>query len=263
MSEVQGRPPSTMSMERRFGISISIALILGGGWWALTDLTENSHTSNEQFPVHGTSLVIDSGSTDVEIHSGDVSQITVTRRIKRNIFGSEPKDRYQDGTLELGDAGCGFLSFNCRTDYVVVVPKALKVTAESRSGDLQVSDLPGGADLKSSSGDIEVHQIGGELRLESSSGDLVGHDLTAGTVTTRSSSGDIELDFGSVPSAVQLKSSSGDVTIQLPSGAAAYKVEAHTSSGDDSTMVKTDPASDRSIKADTSSGDITVEYRAN
>jgi hypothetical protein len=252
-----------MSMERRFGISISIALILGGGWWALTDLTENSHTSNEQFPVHGTSLVIDSGSTDVEIHSGDVSQITVTRRIKRNIFGSEPKDKYQDGTLELGDAGCGFLSFNCRTDYVVVVPKALKVTAESRSGDLQVSDLPGGADLKSSSGDIEVHQIGGELRLESSSGDLVGHDLTAGTVTTRSSSGDIELDFGSVPSAVQLKSSSGDVTIQLPSGAAAYKVEAHTSSGDDSTMVKTDPASDRSIKADTSSGDITVEYRAN
>jgi hypothetical protein len=263
MSEVQGRPPSTMSMERRFGIAISIALILGGGWWALTDLTENSHTSNEQFPVHGTSLVIDSGSTDVEIHSGDVSQITVTRKIKRNIFGSEPKDKYQDGTLELGDAGCGFLSFNCRTDYVVVVPKALKVTAESRSGDLQVSDLPGGADLKSSSGDIEVHQIGGELRLESSSGDLVGHELTAGTVTTRSSSGDIELDFGSVPSAVQLKSSSGDVTIQLPSGDEAYKVEAHTSSGDDSTTVKTDPASDRSVKADTSSGDITVEYRAN
>lgn len=261
MSEVQGRPPSTMSMERRFGIAISIALILGGGWWALTDLTENSHTSNEQFPVHGTSLVIDSGSTDVEIHSGDVSQITVTRKIKRNIFGSVPKDKYQDGTLELGDAGCGFLSFNCRTDYVVVVPKALKVTAESRSGDLQVSDLSRGAELKSSSGDIEVHQIGGELRLESSSGDLAGHDLTAGTVTTRSSSGDIELDFGSAPSAVQLKSSSGDVTIQLPSGDAAYKVETHTSSGDDSTMVKTDPASDRSIKADTSSGDITVEYR--
>jgi len=263
MSEVQGRPPSTMSMERRFGIAISIALILGGGWWALTDLTENSHTSNEQFPVRGTSLVIDSGSTDVEIHSGDVSQITVTRQIKRNIFGSEPKDKYEDGRLELGDAGCGFLSFNCRTDYVVVVPKALKVTAESRSGDLQVSDLPRGAELKSSSGDIEVHRIGGELRLESSSGDLEGHDLTAGTVTTRSSSGDIELDFGRVPSAVQLKSSSGDVTIRLPSGDAAYKVETHTSSGDDSTTVKTDPASDRSIKADTSSGDITVEYRDN
>jgi hypothetical protein len=251
-----------MSMERRFGIAISIALILGGGWWALTDLIENSHTSNEQFQVHGTSLVIDSRSTDVEIHSDDVSQITVTREITRNIFGSEPKDKYQDGRLELGDAGCGFLWFNCRSDYVVVVvPRALKVTAESRSGDLQVSDLPGGAELKSSSGDIEVHRIGGELRLESSSGDLEGHDLTAGTVTTRSGSGDIELDFDSAPSAVQLKSSSGDVTVRLPSGDAAYKVATHTRSGDDSAMVKTDPASDRSVKADTSSGDITVEYR--
>jgi Putative adhesin len=263
MSEVQGRPPSTLSMERRFGIAISIALILGGGWWALTDLTEDSHTSNEQFPVHGNSLVIDSGSTDVEIHSGDVSQITVTRKINRNIFGSEPKDKYQDGTLELGDAGCGFLSFSCQTDYVIVVPKALKVTAQSRSGDLQASDLPGGAELKSSSGDIEVHRIDGELRLESSSGDLEGHDLTAGTVTTKSSSGSVEVDFGSAPSAVQVKSSSGDVTIRLPSDDAAYRVETHTSSGDDSTTVKTDPASDRSIKADTSSGDITVEHTDN
>jgi hypothetical protein len=250
-----------MSMERRFGIAISIALILGGGWWALTGLIENSHTSNEQFPVHGTSLVIDSRSTDVEIHSDDVSQITVTREITRNIFGSGPKDKYQDGRLELGDAGCSFLWFNCRSDYVVVVPRALKVTAESRSGDLQVSDLPGGAELKSSSGDIEVDRIGGELRLESSSGDLEGHDLTAGTVTTRSGSGDIELDFDSAPSAVQLKSSSGDVTVRLPSDDAAYKVATHTRSGDDSTMVKTDPASDRSVQADTSSGDITVEYR--
>jgi hypothetical protein len=252
-----------MSMERRFGIAISIALILGGGWWALTDLTENSHTSDEQFPVHGTSLVIDSGSTDVEIHSGDVSQTTVTRKIKRNIFGSEPKDKYQDGTLELGDGGCGFLSFNCQTDYVIVVPNTVKVTAESGSGDLQVSDLPKGAKLRSSSGDIEVHRIGGELWLESSSGDLEGHDLTAGKVTTKSSSGSVELDFGSAPSAVQVKSSSGDVTIQLPSGDDAYKVETGTSSGEKSTTVKTDSASDRSIKADTSSGDVTVEYRDN
>jgi DUF4097 and DUF4098 domain-containing protein YvlB len=263
MSEVEGRPPSTMSMERRFGIAISIALILGGGWWALTDLTEESRTSNEQFPVHGTSLVIDSGSTDVEIHSGDVSQITVTRKIKRTVFGSEPTDKYRDGRLELGDHGCGFLLFNCQTDYVIVVPKSLKVTAESRSGDLQVSDLPGGAELKSSSGDVEVHRIGGELRLESSSGDLDGHDLTAGKVTTKSSSGTVELDFGNVPSAVQVKSSSGDVTIRLPSGDAGYKVETHTSSGHESTTVKTDPASDRSIKADTSSGDVTVEYADN
>jgi hypothetical protein len=89
---VRGPRPSAQHIERGTPLRHrSITLILGGGWWALTDLTEDSHTSSAQFPVHGTSVVIDSGSIDVEIHSGDVSQITVTRKIKRTVFGSEPR----------------------------------------------------------------------------------------------------------------------------------------------------------------------------
>jgi hypothetical protein len=261
MSEVQGRPASTMSTERRYGIAISVALILGGLYWALTGLTEGTKNSQDTYPVQGTTLSIKTSSTDLEVRSGDVSEITVDRRFERNVFGSDPKDKYKDGKLEIRDTGCGFLSFGCDTDYVVTVPKDLKVSIDSSSGDLNVSGLAGGADLKSNSGDIEAHGIGGVLTLESSSGDLKADDLTASSVKSDSSSGDVDLIFDDAPSSVDAKTSSGDVTVLLPSGDEAYKVDTDTSSGDESARVKTDPSSLRTIKAETSSGDVTVEYQ--
>jgi DUF4097 and DUF4098 domain-containing protein YvlB len=260
MSEVQSRPGGTMSMERRYGIAISVALILGGAYWAMTGLTEDSKTSKDTYPVQGTVLTIDSGSADLELRSGDVREITVDRKFSRNMFGSDPAEKYEDGKLEIRDTGCGFLSFGCDTDYVVTIPKDLNVTVGSSSGDLQVSDLPGGATLKTTSGNIEAHKIGGALTMNSSSGDLEGSDLDASSVTTESSSGSLELTFLSAPSSVQAETSSGDVTVVLPTGTETYKVDTDTSSGDESTEVKMDPASTRTITAKTSSGDVTVEY---
>jgi len=260
MSEVQGRPASTMSTERRYGIAISVALILGGVYWALTGLTEGTKTSQDTYPVVGTALSIKTSSTELEVRSGDVEKITVDRRFERNVFGSDPQDKYKDGKLEIRDTGCGFLSLGCDTEYVVTVPKDVKVSIDSSSGDLKVFGLTGGADLKASSGDIEAHGIGGELRLESSSGDLEADELTASSVTSRSSSGSLDLTFTQAPTSVDAQTSSGDVTVLVPTGEETYRVDTDTSSGDESANVKFDPSSTRTIKAETSSGDVTVEY---
>jgi DUF4097 and DUF4098 domain-containing protein YvlB len=260
MSEVQGRPASTMSTERRYGIAISIALILGGAYWALTGLTEDTKTSQDHYPAQGAALTIETKSADVEIRSGDGDQITVDRTIERNVFGSDPSEKYEDGKLRIRDTGCGFLSFGCKTDYVITVPKDVKVTVDSSSGDLRVNGLPAGADLETSSGSIEVHDVGGSLSLKSSSGDLEAQDVTATTVSTRSSSGDIDLDFAVAPQSVQAQASSGDVTIHVPAGDEAYKVDTDTSSGDESANIKSDPSATRTIEAKSSSGDVTVEY---
>ncbi len=261
MSEVEGRPAGTMSTERRYGIAISVALILGGVYWALTSLTEETKTSRQDYPVVGTSLTIESRSADLRVRSGDVSQITVDRRVERNALGSDPKEKYENGKLEIRDSGCGFLSFGCDTEYIVTVPKDLNVTVESSSGDLKVAGLGGSSTtLKTSSGGIEAQQLSGELTLESSSGDLEAADLTAGSVTGKSSSGSVRLLFRTAPTQVQVESSSGDVAVLLPTGTESYKVETDSSSGDENTTVKTDPAATRSIKVETSSGDASVEY---
>jgi hypothetical protein len=260
MSEVQGRPASTMSTERRYGIAISVALILGGVYWALTGLTEDTKTSQGSYPVQGDTLTVESSSSYVEVRAGDGDEVKVERRFERNVFGSDPSEKYDDGKLELRDAGCGFLSFGCETNYVLTVPKDMKVTLKSSSGDVKVTGLAAGADLTSSSGSIEVHSVGGSLRMESSSGDLEAQGLSATTVSTESSSGSVDLDFVTAPESVEAEASSGDVTIRIPSGTESYKVDTETSSGEESANVKSDPAAPRTIKAKTSSGDVTIEY---
>jgi hypothetical protein len=260
MSDVQRRPAGTMSTERRYGIAISVALILGGLYWALTGVTEGTKTGQDSFQVQGDTLRIENSSAELEVRAGDGPDIKVERQFERNVFGSAPKEKYEGGRLELRDSGCGFLSFGCKTSYILTVPKDVKVAVKSSSGDVTVSGLPSGVDLKSSSGSIEVHDVGGSLRLEASSGDIDAQGLTATTVSTQSSSGSVDLDFSEAPQSVEAKASSGDVSIRIPSGDEAYQVDTHTSSGDESANVKIDPNATRTIQAKTSSGDVTIEY---
>lgn len=262
MSDVQSRPTRSMSTERRYGIAISVALILGGLYWALTGLTDGAKSSQDSYPVHGDSLLVKGGAATVEVRPGDGTEVKVERHFSRNIFGSDPKEKYHenDSKLELNSGGCGFLSFGCKTSYVLTVPRDLKLTVESSSGNVTVSGFAGGADLKTSSGDIAVHDVGGPLQLESSSGDVEADGLTATSVTANSSSGSASLDFTVAPQSVEAKASSGDVSIRIPSGDESYKVDTATSSGDESATVKIDPNATRTLKAKTSSGDVSIEY---
>ena len=262
MSDVQGRPRSSMSVERRYGIAISVALILGGAYWALTGLTEGTKNSQTSYPVHDSSLLVKGGAATVEVRPGDGTEIKVERQFERNVFGSDPNEKYDEseGKLELNSGGCGFLSFGCKTTYVLTVPRDLKLTVESSSGDMTIAGIQGATELKSSSGDIEVHDVRGPLDLKSSSGDLEADGLTATSVTAHSSSGSTSLDFAVAPETVEAKTSSGDVSIRIPSGTETYKVDTDTSSGDEAANVNNDPNAKRTITAKTSSGDVSIEY---
>lgn len=258
MSQPQRRPAGTMSTERRYGIAISVALILGGAYWALTGLTTGETTSQQSYPVQGSSLNLETRSTDVEVRSGDVKEVKVERRFERNLFGSDPSEEYENGTLAIRGSSCGFLSVGCKTEIVVTIPKDLPVTVESHSGDVEVAGLPAGGKVTTTSGSIDVRDVGGSLTLESTSGSVDAKDLTAATVTANSVSGSTDLEFRSAPQSVQAEATSGDVSITVP-GAEVYKVETDATSGDESVTVKTDPAASRTIKARTTSGDVTIE----
>jgi DUF4097 and DUF4098 domain-containing protein YvlB len=260
MSEVQGRSSAAMTPERRFGIAISVALILGVAYWALTNLTEEAKATQDTYPVQGTSLTVVSKSSDIEVVAGDVREIKVERKFKKTVFGSDPDESYSNGKLEVKSNGCSFMSFGCGTDYVITVPKDLKVSVENTSGTIKVSDVAEVGKLKTTSGDIEVHAVGGELTLDATSGDVEGTALTATKVYGKTTSGKVELTFASAPAEVRAQGSSGDVTVLVPEGPETYKVDTDTSSGDEQSELRTDPAATRRITAKTSSGDVTVEY---
>jgi putative adhesin len=261
MSEVERRPAGTMSRERRFGIAISLGLILGGGWWAASELGGDAAPANLSFPVSGQQLQIDARSSDVWIRSGDVQDIQVRREGGSDgLFSSGPKETYENGELELR-ASCGPISFGrCEPDYVITVPRDLRVRIETSSGDVEVENATGPVDVKSSSGDVIVNGANGDVVVETTSGDVTAEGLRSSTARVKASSGDLELRFATAPTTVTAETSSGDVDVTVPDGTETYRVDTDTSSGDTETGIRTDPASTRTIRAETSSGDVTVEY---
>jgi hypothetical protein len=185
-----------------------------------------------------TTLGIDVTAGDITV-TGDATGDTVQIRRQRSWRGAEPvvDDRW-DGTALRTTVDCD----SCGVSFVVHVPAAVAATLTSRSGDVAVTGLRGDAVLTSASGDIKAR------------------DLAAGTVTGKTSSGDVDLDLSTAPTTASATTSAGDVLVAVP-GDVTYRVETATSAGDKRVSVRTDPSAPHAIVARSSAGDVTVRAR--
>ncbi len=155
-------------------------------------------------------------------------------------------------------------------DYEVTTPSNTMLTAESGSGDLQLSNLSGtvkghtgsgsiradklgaGSKLDTGSGSIEASNLMGSATLETGSGEIHAQLNAAGDVVANTGSGSIKLTnvqgavkaetgsgtleiSGQVTSPWKLETGSGDISLQLGSNA-HFNLDAETGSG----TVKTD-----------------------
>jgi DUF4097 and DUF4098 domain-containing protein YvlB len=121
-------------------------------------------------------------------------------------------------------------------------------TVRSGSADVHIGSIGDDADVKSGSGDVQIDSVGAKLNLKTGSGDLVlnsaGH-----TVDAMAGSGDLlvkRIEQGKV----RMKTGSGDVSIGVAEGTAAYL---------DIMTVTGDVASDLDASDAPSDGERTVE----
>jgi hypothetical protein len=98
------------------------------------------------------------------------------------------------------------------------------------------------------------------VRLSSHGGEIDGVGLRAPTLTATSYGGNITVGFAVPPDHVGASSHGGHVVVALPDGPVTYRVDTSTSGGSAETLVRTDPDSDRTIRAESHGGDVTVRY---
>ena len=100
-----------------------------------------------------------------------------------------------------------------------------ELKAELASGDLELAEVGGRANVKSASGDVRIDAIGGDASVHTASGDIrVGR--IGGDAVVRSASGDVSVDEAAASITVQTASGdqrvssieSGRVTLQSASG---------------------------------------------
>jgi DUF4097 and DUF4098 domain-containing protein YvlB len=253
----------------------AIAAVQVAGW----TVGAVEHTNHQVIPGPVTKLSVDAGEGDITVvrELSDAPYVTVDSTVKGSIHAPVLQAVNDAGTVRIGD-NCPHISFGpCRVRVVIRVPADVEVDISSASGDVTASGLTGNvklatgsgdvnadglsgtADLDTSSGDVNVRGLSGDIELQSGSGDINGAQLASAAVAADTASGDVDLDFRKAPSTVDATTGSGDVDITVPKKD-AYRVESDSGSGEEHPNVNTDTEAKRVIRAQTSSGDITIGY---
>ncbi len=246
----------------------------------------NEATDDAALTQSITEVHVASGAGDVSIQVG--SRASVHRELHYDGDKPGPSTTVANGVLTLNDCGQ-----NCTVDYMVTVPAAAKIDGSTTSGDItiagassvdvqassggvSVAGATGGVSVTTTSGDIKAASVGSDLRAQSSSGDVTANGV-AGAVTLQSTSGGIVAGglrgartsahsssgnvsvTADVVQDVDTESSSGDVTIIVPSG--SYRVNTGSGSGDRRIGIADDPSAQHTISATTSSGDVQIKAK--
>lgn len=134
----------------------------------------------------------------------------------------------------------------------------------SASGDIRVREMDASVRVNSASGDLALGAVHGELRSTTTSGETTIRALD-GSATCTTTSGDIEIERVGTGT-VQTRTVSGDATIGVPAGTAAWLQVQSMSGGVNSRLDATDaPAEDErtvQIIANAVSGDVNVRRAA-
>ncbi|CAO5187700.1 hypothetical protein FAIPA1_680006 [Frankia sp. AiPs1] len=150
----------------------------------------------------------------------------------------------------------------CATDYYLSVPAGRRVTVSTSGGSVTATGFDGSLHLRSSAGDLTVTSARGDVDATTTAGDVRIFDARARSVRASTNSGDVRVDAAVAPDSVDAHSSAGDVQVLLPSGAPPYAADVSTQEGDRQVSIRSDPGASRHLRATTSSGDVTVGYRA-
>jgi DUF4097 and DUF4098 domain-containing protein YvlB len=132
---------------------------------------------------------------------------------------------------------------------------------EGADGDVTASRLTGPLTVDRLNGDITAIDLTGPLDLRSSDGEITGDTLRTDVLRAASDTGDVRLELVTPPRSVDIATAAGEVDLAVPVDT-AYRVDADTDSGEESVLVPVDPASDRVLRVDGDTGDVTVRpYR--
>ncbi|WP_213450694.1 DUF4097 family beta strand repeat-containing protein [Rhizomonospora bruguierae] len=188
------------------------------------------------------------------------SGVAVQRRLRWS--GAEPAVRevWQGDTLTI-DVSCprSGLGLGCSVDFTVDLPANVAVDATATSGDITLVGMAGGAHVSTTSGNVKTRGLDGDsLDVRSTSGDLALDGLSVTTLTATATSGEIDATFSAPPSTVDIRATSGDVTIAVPRGGMTYRVLLRASSGAIKSDISSTDSGPGAISVRTTSSDITL-----
>jgi hypothetical protein len=207
-------------------------------------------------------LHVSTGAGYIHVSPGSDSQVHIVGHVKssgNSWFGGSSDDAVsrvasnppinQAGNIIRVGEGSDDSTRHVSIDYEITTPANTMLTAESGSGDLQLSNLNGTVQAHTGSGSIHADKLGAGSRLETGSGSIEATNLM-GSTTLQTGSGEVRAELGSAGDVV---AGTGSGSIKLTNVHGAIKAE----TGSGSLEISGQPTSP--WKLETGSGDVSLQ----
>lgn len=244
---------------RRFLVAVLLSLgglaVAGCG----SSEVDAAPVEEKRFGFSGSSLVIDSDNSELEIVAADIKDVRVSRQVDGWVFmGNGPDASWglKDGRLTLR-VTCDAVASDCDSVHRIQVPRHLALTVEDDNGKVAVEGFAGDLTVRSDNGAVLVRGASGKLDLTSDNGEVVVEgDTTSRHVVARSDNGSVQIALRTVPTRVDAVSDNGEVDIALPD--ATYDVDGLSENGSVRIDVPTRDGSAHSVTARSHNGEVVV-----
>jgi len=128
---------------------------------------------------------------------------------------------------------------------------------------LTVTDQRGGLAASSSQGSVELVRVGGDVTVAANQGRIEGDALTATRLDASAHQGRFTAEFASSPVHVTVDANQGRVDIVLPDEPdVEYATDLQANQGTETSDIRTNSRSDRTITVQADQGSITLGYGA-
>ena len=255
---VWGRHPLVRIPTLAIG-GLFVVLLLGLGTFAAANaLVRTTDTDSTTLTGEVRRAEVEVTGT-VHIRVGRSDRVEIDRR---STFGiSEPRvtETLVDGLLTVRVECIGSVSVICTNRVELVVPPDVSLSIDALG--TRIADVEGDIDISNGAGSVELDRVSGVLDLDVGGGSITGREIRSARVRAAAGAGSVELGFAAPPEEVDVTSGAGSVLVELPPGDEAYRVSADAGAGSDAVSVRTDPTSDRVIRASSGAGSTEVRYQ--
>jgi DUF4097 and DUF4098 domain-containing protein YvlB len=248
------------SRKAAAGLLVAMSICLPAVALAAERSFDRTLTVNGPVTLH-----VSTGSGYIHVSPGSDNQVHIVGHVKSSnswwggssddavskVTGNPPIN--QAGNIIRVGEGSDDSMRHVSIDYEITTPANTMLTAESGSGDLQLSNLNGTVRAHTGSGSIRADKLGAGSRLETGSGSIEATNLM-GSTTLQTGSGEVRAELGSAGDVV---AGTGSGSIKLTNVQGGIKAE----TGSGTLEISGQPTSP--WKLETGSGDISLQVGSN
>lgn len=211
---------------------------------AVSLLLRSDRVAVNQLDVSDSAQVsIVSSTSNLKIIEGSGDRVVIRAKVTDGLKPTVYEIHRRNKDITIVGRCARWLSPGCGVSATVAVPKGYPLEIRTSSADIRVARMTDPARV---------------VTIRTGSGDVTGQHLQALEFAVATDDGDVSASFSKQPSALKVRTISGDVTARIPNGDIKYLAKVHSDTGRVSSSLMNVSNGRGLISLVSTSGDITV-----